>query len=243
MDALVAPSHRVREIYADLGVEAARLRVLHLSLRHLQELRPQRLDVVTGPIRFVSLNGLGSRQKGADVIVDAVNALHREGLAERFTLDLYGYTSSSARRRLPDAPGVYARGSYAPSELDRLLDGYHVGIVPSIWEEPYGLVGPELLSKGIPVIGNARGGIVDYVRDGATGWINRSADADGLAAIMRALIRDPQQIVERNHWILEHRSALIKPLGRHLTELDAVYHEVMASGRPEGLGPRASIGP
>ncbi|GAH32542.1 unnamed protein product, partial [marine sediment metagenome] len=38
--------------------------------------------------------------------------------------------------------------------LNYILEKADVGIIPSIWEEAYGLVGIELLAKGIPVIGN-----------------------------------------------------------------------------------------
>jgi glycosyltransferase involved in cell wall biosynthesis len=124
-------------------------------------------------------------------------------------------------------PNVHVRAGYAPSEVDRILDGYHVGIVPSIWEEAYGYVGPELLSKGIPVIGNARGGIVDYTHDGTTGWVNRTADAGGLAQIIRSIIAEPKQVADRNAWILEHRDELIKPLERHLAELEEVYTSII----------------
>lgn len=229
MDALVAQSNRVRDIYAGLGVEASRLRVIHLTLRHLQHLRPQRIEAIAGPLRFVCLNGIGSRQKGAEVIIGAVEALNDEGLADRFTLDLYGYSAPWAVDRLRGIGNVSVHGGYATAELDRLLDGYHAGIVPSVWEEPYAYVGVEFLAKGIPVIGNARGGIVDYTEGGTTGWVNPTADAAGLAKIIRMIISDPEQVPIRNRWILEHRSELIKPLDRHLGELDDLYTEVIAA--------------
>jgi glycosyltransferase involved in cell wall biosynthesis len=227
LDALVAQSNRVREIYAGLGVKAPRMLVNNLTLRHLEDIRPQRLAEAPDRVRFVTLNGAASRQKGADVVLGALEMLQDEGLSRRFGLDLYGYTSESARERLAGYPNVRVAPGYAPSEINRVLDGYHVGIVPSVWEEALGYVGFEFLAKGIPVLGNARGGIVDYAHDGTTGWVNQSADAAGLASIMREIINDPQQVVERNHWILEHHDELIKPLERHLAELDELYGEVI----------------
>jgi glycosyltransferase involved in cell wall biosynthesis len=228
MDALVAQSRRVGEIYSELGVDPARVRVIHLTLRHLEGLRPHRLDGPPSPVRFVALNGAASRPKGADILIEAATALDRDGVAGDYTLELYGYTTSWARAALEELPHVRVHGGYGASEIDQVLDGYHVGIIPSVWEEAYGYVGPEFLSKGIPIIGNARGGIVDYTCDGTTGWVNRSADAEGLAAIMREIVAHPQQVVDRNAWILEHRDELIKSLDRHLTELEDLYGEVIA---------------
>ncbi len=228
LDAVVAQSRRVGEIYAERGVDPTRIRVIHLTLRHLQEIKPRRIDSPPSPIRLIALNGAASREKGADVLVEAARTLERDGLADRFSLDLYGYTADWARAALESISNVNVLAGYPQSEIDRVLDGYDVGIVPSVWEEAYGYVGPEFLSKGIPVIGNARGGIVDYTHDGTTGWVNQSADAEGLAQIIRHIIADPQQLVDRNAWILEHRSELIKSLDQHMTELDALYAELVA---------------
>src|SRR3712207_8608199 len=40
--------------------------------------------------------------------------------------------------------------------------------------------GVEMLAKGVPIIGNAMGGIVDYLKPGVTGWLNSTNSADGL---------------------------------------------------------------
>jgi glycosyltransferase involved in cell wall biosynthesis len=123
-------------------------------------------------------------------------------------------------------------GWYDPSRVDDALRGVHVGIVPSVWEEAYGLRRARVPREGIPVIGSARGGIVEYTRDGETGWLNRNATAGGLAAIMADIIRRPEQVPERNRWIRAHRAEIIKPFERHLDELDALYQEVIAGARP-----------
>src|SRR5205823_10362163 len=85
-------------------------------------------------------------------------------------LDVYGPVDPGVRPRLERLASVRLRGSYADSgDLDSVLDRVDVGIVPSVWEEALGFVGIELLAKGIPVIGNARGGIPDYTIPGQTG--------------------------------------------------------------------------
>jgi glycosyltransferase involved in cell wall biosynthesis len=127
---------------------------------------------------------------------------------------------------LAGVPAVRLRGSYGgEDQLDGVLDDADVGIVPSVWEEAYGFVGIELLAKGIPVIGSARGGIPDYAIPGATGWLNRSCTGAELAEIMAGVIRDPAEIVRLNATIRERRGELVKPLGRHLDELQAIYSE------------------
>jgi len=44
-------------------------------------------------------------------------------------------------------------------------------VVPSLWPEPFGLVGLEAALKGVPAVGFAHGGIVDWLKDGTTGGL------------------------------------------------------------------------
>jgi glycosyltransferase involved in cell wall biosynthesis len=74
----------------------------------------------------------------------------------------------------------------------------YVGILPSIWDEAYGYAGLEFLAKGISVIANAIGGMVDYNREGETGRLNRSCSAAELAGIRGDLIAHPDQVAELN---------------------------------------------
>lgn len=243
LSAALAQSRRVAEIYAQLGVDPTRIRVLQLTLGHLEAIAPRTIVEPPAPVRFATVNGAASVEKGAEVLLGALSLLHEAGLAGSFVLKVLGYVPPDAWRRLRRFSSVEISGWYEPGDLDGLLGDVDVGLMPSVWEEAYGYVGPELLAKGIPVIGNARGGIVDYTRDGQTGWVNRDADAAGLAAIMQNLIRRPGQIVDRHRWIVEHRHELIKPLDRHLDELEAVYEEVLAQAGYEESALRRAVRP
>jgi len=113
--------------------------------------------------------------------------------------------------------------------LDEKLDRFDVGIVPSVWEEAYGYVGVEFLAKGIPVIGNRRGGIVEYTREGETGWVNEDASGDGLAAIIAKLVRDPAQVLEMHRKVIASRETLIRPMSDHAEEMRGIYRDLIAA--------------
>jgi glycosyltransferase involved in cell wall biosynthesis len=95
-----------------------------------------------------------------------------------------------------------------------------------VWEESYGYVGVEFLAVGIPVIGNRRGGIVDYTREGQTGWVNSDASGEGLAAIMANLIRDPTQVLEMHRRVIGARETLIRTMPDHAQEMNGIYLEL-----------------
>lgn len=232
-DLLIAMSSRVAEIYVLMGVDPERLRPVQLTLAHIERLRP-RVATGTGPMTFATLNGLASREKGARLLVDAVAQLSERAPAGSFRVLVHGHVDPGVAADAEALDAIELRGFYGESELNALLDEVDVGIVPSIWEEAYGYVGVEFLAKGIPVIANAIGGMVDYTREGETGWLNHSLSADELARIMLGVVEAPEQVVDLNVRIRRARDTLIKPMARHADEMDAIYGEFAGTSKLAG---------
>jgi glycosyltransferase involved in cell wall biosynthesis len=227
VDRLLAVSPRVAAIYAELGVDPARMGTLGLTLTRLRSLRPRRRTALGRPLRFVTLAGCSTVAKGAHVVAGALEELAAAGLTEDdLTVSIGGQVDPAVAGRIEESPLARTLGGYAVSDLDELLEGFDVGIVPSVWEETHGFTGVELLAKGIPVIGNAIGGIVEYTRDGQTGWLNRDASASGLARIMAAIVREPEQVGVLSDRVVELRDELVPPMAVHVAALDAEYAEV-----------------
>jgi glycosyltransferase involved in cell wall biosynthesis len=228
VDALIGASVRTTEIYGELGVPRKRLRTLQLTVGHLASLSPRTIDVSPRPVRFVTLAGAQSEEKGARITLAAARRLAASQRDDDYVLKIYGLVDEAVREELARLPSVCVAGLYERHDLPAILDQADVGIVPSVWEEVYGYVGIEFLATGVPVIGSARGGITDYTVPGVTGWLNRSCTGEELAQIMADVIRDPSQVVRLNRSIRERRDELVKPLDRHLGELEAIYREVIA---------------
>jgi len=224
VDRLIAQSTRVEEIYRTLGVANGSLTTLHLTLAHLEGIRP-RPPRETERLTFATPGGLIGPSKGSDLMVETLERLHAAGLAGRFRLRVLGTVHPSARPRLGEFPELELAGEYDRWQLDRLLDDVDVGIMPSVWEEAYGYAGLELLAKGIPVVANRIGGMVDYVREGETGWLNDSCTAEGMAVILARLIEDPSEVTERSRSALGARATLIKPFRAHAEEIERTYRE------------------
>src|SRR5690606_37592813 len=63
-------------------------------------------------------------------------------------------------------------------------------MVPSLWPEPFGLVGPEAGAHGLPAVGFPVGGIPEWLRDGVNGHLAEGPPGrpeELAAAAMRAL--------------------------------------------------------
>jgi glycosyltransferase involved in cell wall biosynthesis len=224
VDRLIAQSTRVEEIYRALGVENGSLTTLHLTLAHLSAIRPRPPRERT-TLTFATPGGFISPSKGSGLMVETLERLHAAGHAGAFRLRVLGPVHPTVEPRLGGFPELEFAGEYDRFELDHLLDDVDVGIMPSVWEEAYGYAGLELLAKGIPVVANRIGGMVDYVREGETGWLNDSCDADGMAQILARLIENPAEVAARSRSALAARAGLIKPFGAHAEEIEAIYRE------------------
>ena len=227
VDLVLAMSTRVEEIYRELGVNPKRMRTLQFTLRHLERLRPGERVEAGRPLRLVTLNGCASEEKGARVVVEALDLLAERGLAADVRLDVLGSVAPAYAPLLEAHENVAICGHYTPEELDVLLDEFDVGIVPSVWEEAYGYTGIELLAKGIPVVGNRLGGLTDYVVENRTGWLTDEPSGAGLTRVLEQLVADPSRVTELRRSLRRARDEIIKPMDVHLREIEEAYAEVV----------------
>ncbi|MEA2474926.1 MAG: hypothetical protein QOE06_2841 [Thermoleophilaceae bacterium] len=223
---LVAQSPRVAEIYRERGVSGDRIRTLRFTLAHIERLRPRALTRPPAPVTFATLNGCVDRTKGADVVAGALRALGERGLDGAFRLLVYGRVSGHVLPELERNPAVELRGAYEREQVGELLDEVDVGIMPSVWEEAFGYAGVEMLAKGLPLIANPLGGIVEYAREGQTAWLNDSCSAEGLAELMASLIAEPERVLEMHRRVVARRDDIVLPMERHVDAIHALYREL-----------------
>jgi glycosyltransferase involved in cell wall biosynthesis len=129
--------------------------------------------------------------------------------------------------RLGVGERVRLAGWLAGEELARELARATVVAVPSVWPEPFGLVGIEALAAGRAVVASATGGITDWLEDGETGLAVRPGDARALARALERLIADPplrRALGERGRVLV---AARFTP-ERHVEDLLAAYTRAAA---------------
>ena len=73
------------------------------------------------------------------------------------------------------------------------MNGSTFVIMPSRWEETFGLVALEAALLGRPVVATRVGALPEVVLDGETGLIAEREDDVGLAAAIAALLDDPER--------------------------------------------------
>lgn len=224
VDRVLAMSSRVAELHTLLGVDPAHMEVMQLTLSHIEHLRPRR-RTAGAPVTFATLGGAESPAKGSEILLAAARSLAG---AHGARVLVFGHPEPAFRRAAAGVEGLEVRPAFRPDQLDDMLDEVDVGIMPSVWEEAYGFAGMEFLAKGIPVVGNAVGGITDYVADGETGWLNEDLSAAGLARIMRRLAERTEEVDAMADRVRRRREKLVLPMSRHANELEAVYRAEIA---------------
>lgn len=83
-------------------------------------------------------------------------------------------------------------GHISQKEVEANFAGAWVQAVPSIMEEPFGLVACEAMLRGTPVVASATGGLLETIVDGEVGLLVPPGDVDSLAESLIKLLSDPE---------------------------------------------------
>jgi glycosyltransferase involved in cell wall biosynthesis len=114
------------------------------------------------------------RLVAAKGVEEAIVAWRRSGL--RLPLVMAG--TGSQRQRAEREPGVEVLGWVPHERLSGLYRRAQVVLMPSRWQEPFGIVGLEALTMGTPVAAFRSGGVPEWHGgEGLVDW----GDVDGLA--------------------------------------------------------------
>lgn len=89
------------------------------------------------------------------------------------------------------ASQVEFRGWIAHQELATYYTQATLLAMPSVWPEPFGMVGLEAMRYGLPVVGFDSGGISDWLKNGQNGFLIPWMDIPAMA--------------ERIEWLLSHK--------------------------------------
>jgi glycosyltransferase involved in cell wall biosynthesis len=81
-------------------------------------------------------------------------------------------------------------------ELPSLYRSSGMLVLPSVWEEPFGIPLVEAMASGLPVVATRVGGIPEIVEHGVTGLLVPPDDPDALAGAIAELLVDPSRARE-----------------------------------------------
>jgi glycogen(starch) synthase len=144
----------------------------------------------TGDLAFL---GRLVTDKGVDILLDALALLAAEGLRPRLTVIGDGpeaprLQEQAARLGLGDQLDFL--GARRGEELVRLLNRHRILVVPSRYNEPFGIVALEGIACGCVVVGSEGGGLKSAI--GPCGDTFHNGDAADLARALGRRLRRPE---------------------------------------------------
>jgi len=103
-----------------------------------------------------------------------------------------------------------------------------VVVVPSIWPEPFGIVGVESMSFQKPVVAFDVGGIKDWLLNGETGFLVKRGDVRGLADKINFLLNNKTVAVEMGR---KGREIVAQKFTeeRHVNHLEEIFTKTLDS--------------
>ena len=88
-------------------------------------------------------------------------------------------------------------GTVPPGEMQNIYHYADLVVVPSEFEEPFGMVAIEAMAAGVPVMAAKKGGLVEFIEDGKTGiFIRRLDDPVDFAKQLSEVFEDKQLLME-----------------------------------------------
>jgi glycosyltransferase involved in cell wall biosynthesis len=177
--------------------------------------------------------GRMSRPKGAHVFIDALKEVSMvldkplqvtfagDG-DERRELERLAVNAQSPKLKIEFVGWVDGH------EKDVLLEACDLLVVPSLWPEPFGLVGPEAGLFGVPVAAFDVGGIHDWLLDGVNGFLASGTPptSKGLAGAIIKCLQDPATYARLRKGAIEIAQKF--NIKNHLSVLLEVFSNVTA---------------
>jgi glycosyltransferase involved in cell wall biosynthesis len=191
------------------------------------------------PVRVV-FAGRWVRRKGVSVLLDAVRRLNENELNVRAVIAGGGglggepddkHVRVAVKAAITDGIAE-VHGLLEHAELARLYRSAHIGVVPSTFEEPFGLVSAEMGACGLPVVASRIGGLPEIVIHGKTGLLVTSGDAAELAQAIRLLIGNEELRSKMGRNARKHVVGNFS-WERHIKHLGLIYKEIADRVRHE----------
>jgi glycosyltransferase involved in cell wall biosynthesis len=133
--------------------------------------------------------------KGVDVLINALRRMREHGVRPRATI----VGDGPERRPLESLVAqcgleqqVAFLGNLGHDELPRLLNAHQIMVVPSRWNEPFGIVALEGAACGCVVVGSSGGGLPEAI--GPCGMTFPNGDDEALASILTILLAEPERL-------------------------------------------------
>ncbi len=160
--------------------------------------------------------------KGVDQLLDVLSMLRSNNCFPKLSIIGTGEEEVVLKKKsvmLGLDNQVSFLGVKVAEELVQLLNRHKIMVVPSVWDEPFGVVALEGIACGCVVVGSEGGGLKQAIGD--CGITYKNGDIEQLTSLLYNLLSQPQCLEEYTSNRMQH-------LAKHKKDLIAIqYIEVL----------------
>ena len=134
------------------------------------------------------------RGKGVDILIDACRHLkHEYSLKIVGTGNDYDYLDKLIRMY-----GLTKKIELVGwvDDVEKYYSQADLVVVPSRWQEPFGLIGIEAFSRNVPVVGFDVGGISEWLHHEENGYLVKKKKSEGLVEALEYIDKNPEILVK-----------------------------------------------
>jgi glycosyltransferase involved in cell wall biosynthesis len=133
--------------------------------------------------------------KGVDLLLEAIANLKTLEMTPKLTIIGSGPEESKLRQQVKELDltnQVNFVGTKVEKELTKLLNAHQIMVLPSRWQEPFGVVALEGIACGCVVIGSEGGGLKEAI--GPCGVTFPNGDVKALTDRLLDLLTEPEKL-------------------------------------------------
>lgn len=222
---VVASAHMSRE-YSRHGVSADRLTVAPLfpTAGDVASMRP-----VPERTSILFMGRMTKIKGGAALVAAVAEAARLTGTRMRLVFAGDGPEQPHLRALARDLPiEVSFPGWLTGAARVAAFRAATLVAVPSLWPEPFGLVGLEAAAHGVPAVAFDAGGIGEWLRDNEGGRLVRERDPRGLGRAIAEICSDRYELIRLGEGA--QRAARMFTRDSHIAVLERVFARAATGG-------------
>ena len=186
----------------------------------------------------ISFVGQVRELKGITLFLETARALVTDGvhfLIAGECRDPEKYPGAYTEQRLRDEMGGQRNIHYLGyrGDIEQIYAESDLLLVPSQWDEPFGLINIEAGAAGLPVVATRVGGIPEAIEHGRTGFLVDRQDRG-------AMIRHTRELIGNAELRADMGQAARERVDRHFTtapvrQLEGIYRRLVSGSLPTGM--------
>lgn len=164
-----------------------------------------------------------TRHKGIQILIEAVKLIKKDSI--RLTIIGSGIYKNKLENLVGANKKITFYGKVRHEDIEDCYNKSDVLVVPSIWNEVFGIVVLEAFRAGIPVIASRIGGITEIVKNNYNGFLFESGNTLQLKQILERIVENPKTLTElgnnAKNYVKQYE------ISEHIKELVLNYEEAI----------------